>query len=46
MLKVITDAMAITDLHRDNIIPTLQNMPLIIDAEVGFFNYTTSEMML
>jgi len=42
MLKVITDAMAITDLHRDNIIPTLQNMPLIIDAEVGFFNYTTS----
>lgn len=42
MLKVITDAMAVIDLHKDNIMPTLENMPLIIDAEVGFFKYADS----
>ena len=41
MLKVITDAMAITDLHRDNIMP-FENCPLIIDAEVDFFKYAES----
>ena len=42
MLKVITDAMAIIDLHEDNIMPVFENMPLIIDAEVDFFQYTIS----
>ena len=37
-LKVITDAMAIIDLHCDNIMPTEQS-PIIIDAEVDFFHY-------
>lgn len=37
MLKVITDAMAVIDLHCDNIMPT-KNSPLIIDAEMDFFN--------
>ena len=41
MLKVITDAMAVIDLHQDNIMPTL-NGPMIIDAEVDFFEYTKS----
>lgn len=41
MLKVITDAMAVTDLHRDNIMP-FENCPLIIDAEVDFFKYAES----
>ena len=43
MLKVITDAMAVIDLHQDNIMPVkidTDNMaPLIIDAEVDFFEY-------
>lgn len=42
ILKVITDAMAIIDLHGDNIMPVLKNMPLIIDAEIDFFQYTNS----
>ena len=42
MLKVITDAMAVIDLHQDNIMPILKNMPLIIDAEIDFFQYTDS----
>ncbi|MBQ6143646.1 MAG: DUF4135 domain-containing protein [Clostridia bacterium] len=42
MLKVITDAMAVIDLHQDNIMPILKNMPLIIDAEIDFFQYTNS----
>lgn len=41
MLKVITDVMAVTDLHRDNIMP-FENCPLIIDAEVDFFKYAES----
>ena len=41
ILKVITDVMAVTDLHQDNIMPTA-NGPLIIDAEVDFFRYTDS----
>lgn len=43
MLKVITDAMAVIDLHQDNIMPvkidTDVMAPLIIDAEVDFFEY-------
>ncbi len=42
MLKIITDAMAVIDLHRDNIMPIDMNgviAPLIIDAEVDFFEY-------
>ena len=42
MLKVVTDAMAVIDLHRDNIMPIDMNgviAPLIIDAEVDFFEY-------
>ena len=38
ILKVITDAMAVIDLHANNIMPTLQG-PLIIDAEIDFFHY-------
>ena len=41
MLKVITDAMAVIDLHQDNIMPTL-NGPMIIDAEIDFFQYIDS----
>ena len=43
MLKVITDVMAVIDLHQDNImsvkIDTDNMAPLIIDAEVDFFEY-------
>ena len=42
MLKVITDAMAVIDLHKDNIMPVSGNMPLIIDAEVDFWKYGDS----
>lgn len=45
MLKIITDAMAVIDLHRDNIMPVINHgaiAPLIIDAEVDFFEYATS----
>lgn len=45
MLKIITDAMAVIDLHRDNIMPVMNHgviAPLIIDAEVDFFEYATS----
>lgn len=38
ILKAITDAMAVIDLHCDNIMPTEQG-PIIIDAEVDFFHY-------
>lgn len=38
MLKVITDAMAVIDLHCDNIMPIEQG-PIIIDAEINFFHY-------
>ena len=43
MLKVITDAMAVIDLHQDNIMATLDG-PLIIDAEVDFFDYSSSNI--
>lgn len=43
MLKVITDAMAVIDLHQDNIMTTL-NGPLVIDAEVDFFDYSSSNI--
>lgn len=43
MLKVITDAMAIIDLHQDNIM-AVSNGPLIIDAEVDFFDYSSSNI--
>ncbi len=38
MLKAITDAMAIIDLHTDNIMPT-EKGPMIIDAEIDFFHF-------
>lgn len=42
MLKVITDAMAVIDLHKDNIMPGFNNLPFITDAEVDFFKYADS----
>ena len=44
MLQVITDAMAVTDLHQDNIMPT-KDGPLIIDAEVDFFRANFSGLL-
>jgi len=44
MLQVITDAMAVTDLHQDNIMPT-EDGPLIIDAEVDFFRANCSGLL-
>lgn len=48
MLKVITDAMAIIDLHQDNIMPimdaTKATVPIIIDAEIDFFQYINSSL--
>lgn len=45
MLKVITDAMAVIDLHQDNIMPTGNDgmiITTIIDAEIDFFQYINS----
>ena len=48
MLKVITDAMAIIDLHQDNIMPIMDankaTVPIIIDAEIDFFQYINSSL--
>ena len=44
MLQVITDAMAVTDLHQDNVMPT-NDGPLIIDAEVDFFRANFSGLL-
>ena len=44
ILKVITDAMAVVDLHQDNVMP-VGNSPLIIDAEVAFFQEQDSGLM-
>lgn len=43
ILKVLLDAMAIIDLHQDNIMATSFG-PLIIDAEVDFFDYSSSNL--
>ena len=43
MLKVISKAMAILDLHQDNIMATSAG-PLIIDAEVDFFDYSDENL--
>lgn len=43
ILKVLSDAMAIIDLHQDNIMATSFG-PLIIDAEVDFFDYSSSNL--
>lgn len=43
VLKVLSDAMAIIDLHQDNIMATSFG-PLIIDAEVDFFDYSSSNL--
>lgn len=43
MLKVISKAMAILDLHQDNIMATSTG-PLIIDAEVDFFDYSDENL--
>ena len=49
MLKVITDVMAIIDLHGDNIMPVMIRgggiAPLITDAEIDFFQYTGSGLV-
>ena len=44
ILKVITDAMAVIDLHADNIMPT-EKGPMIIDAEIDFFHYGKNSML-
>lgn len=44
ILKAITDVMAVIDLHQENIMPT-KNGPMIIDAEVDFFEYTDSGLV-
>ena len=44
ILDVITRAMAVIDLHCDNIMPT-ENGPVIIDAEVDFMDYSNSGLV-
>ena len=44
ILDVITRAMAVIDLHCDNIMPT-ENGPIIIDAEVDFMDYSNSGLV-
>lgn len=45
ILKALTDAMAVIDLHGDNIMPT-GNGPMIIDAEINFFHYGTDSCLV
>lgn len=45
ILKAITDAMAIIDLHADNIMPT-EKGPMIIDAEIDFFHYAEHTLLV